>query len=61
MESLAELIEKPLEEDKIAELRQQVTDKTVYVQRRCQIVLEDTLRGYEEVRRFFSRHSWRVC
>ncbi|KAL8292392.1 hypothetical protein RQP46_001004 [Phenoliferia psychrophenolica] len=50
VESLAELLEKPLEEDKIAELRQQTTDKTVYVQRRCQILLEDTLSGYDEER-----------
>lgn len=50
VESLAELLEKPLEDEKIAELRQQTTDKTVYVQRRCQILLEDTLRGYEEER-----------
>ncbi|GAA6062909.1 hypothetical protein JCM10212_004358 [Sporobolomyces blumeae] len=50
VESLAELLERPLEEDKIAELRQQTTDKTVYVAKRCKVLLEDTLRGYEEDR-----------
>jgi hypothetical protein len=56
-------MEKPIEEDKIAETRQQVTDKTVYVQRRCAILLEDTLKGYEEVShqsssRVRSRLTW---
>ncbi|POY70107.1 hypothetical protein BMF94_6881 [Rhodotorula taiwanensis] len=50
VESLSELLERPLEEDKIAELRQQTTDKTVYVAKRCKILLDDTLRGYEEDR-----------
>lgn len=48
VESLSELLERPLEEDKIAELRQQTTDKTVYVAKRCKVLLDDTLRGYEE-------------
>jgi len=50
VESLSELLEAPLEEDKIAEIRAKTTDKTVYVARRCQILLEDTLRGYDEER-----------
>jgi ariadne-1 len=50
VESLAELLEKPLEEEKIAELRQQTTDKTVYVNKRCQVLLHDTLKGYDEER-----------
>ncbi|ORY88042.1 hypothetical protein BCR35DRAFT_301941 [Leucosporidium creatinivorum] len=50
VEGLSELLEKPLDEEKIAELRQQTTDKTVYVSKRCQILLDDTLRGYEEDR-----------
>ncbi|GAA5912813.1 uncharacterized protein JCM6883_004838 [Sporobolomyces salmoneus] len=50
VESLSELLERPLEEDKIAELRQQTTDKTVYVTKRCKVLLEDTLRGYDEDR-----------
>lgn len=54
VESLSELLERPLEEDKIAELRQQTTDKTVYVMKRCKVLLEDTLRGYDEV----SLHSF---
>ena len=53
VESLAELLERPLVQDKISELRQQMTDKTVYVQRRCQVMLEDTLRGYDEVLHLF--------
>ncbi|GAA5881914.1 hypothetical protein JCM16303_003462 [Sporobolomyces ruberrimus] len=50
VESLSELLERPLEEDKIAELRQQTTDKTVYVTKRCKVLLEDTIRGYDEDR-----------
>ncbi|GAA5968975.1 hypothetical protein JCM11641_000796 [Rhodosporidiobolus odoratus] len=50
VEALAELLERPLEEDKIAELRQQTTDKTVYCAKRCKILLDDTMRGYEEER-----------
>lgn len=50
VESLSELLEKPLDEAKIAELRQQTTDKTVYVSKRCNILLDDTLRGYDEDR-----------
>ncbi|BGP15687.1 hypothetical protein JCM10213_006142 [Rhodosporidiobolus nylandii] len=48
VEALSELLERPLEEDKIAELRQQTTDKTVYCAKRCKILLDDTLKGYEE-------------
>lgn len=61
VESLAELMEKPIEEEKIAELRQQVTDKTVYVARRCQVLLEDTLKGYDEVRCSCSPSSSSFC
>lgn len=50
VESLAELMETAIDEDKISERRQLTTDKTVYVARRCQIMLEDTLKGYDEVR-----------
>lgn len=49
VESLAELLERPVIEGKIPELRQLMTDKAAYVARRCQIMLEDTLRGYDEV------------
>ncbi|GAA5912248.1 hypothetical protein JCM8208_001312 [Rhodotorula glutinis] len=50
VESLSELLERPLEEDKIAALRQQTTDKTVYVAKRCKVLLDDTLQGYEDER-----------
>lgn len=50
VESLSELLERPLEEDKIAALRQQTTDKTVYVAKRCKVLLDDTLAGYEDER-----------
>ncbi|GAA6013964.1 hypothetical protein JCM10207_000187 [Rhodosporidiobolus poonsookiae] len=50
VEALSELLERPLEEDKIAELRQQTTDKTVYVAKRCKVLLDDTMRGYDEDR-----------
>ncbi|GAA5828559.1 hypothetical protein JCM3770_005572 [Rhodotorula araucariae] len=50
VEALSELLERPLEEAKIAELRQQTTDKTVYVAKRCKVLLDDTLQGYEDER-----------
>ncbi|KAJ7785456.1 hypothetical protein B0H14DRAFT_3506873 [Mycena olivaceomarginata] len=42
VEDLAELLESPIEPENIPTLRQKVTDKTVYVQKRNEIVLEDT-------------------
>ncbi|KAI9020516.1 hypothetical protein DFJ74DRAFT_673498 [Hyaloraphidium curvatum] len=50
VEQLSELLEKPIEADKIAELRQQVLDKTVYCASRREIVLEDTAKGLLEGR-----------
>jgi len=49
-EALSELLEKQIEPDKIAELRQKVMDKTVYVNSRREIMLEDTDRGLAEGR-----------
>jgi ariadne-1 len=49
-EYLSELLEKPLEREKIAELRQNVLDKTVYVKQRREILLEDTAKGLLENR-----------
>ncbi|ORZ02979.1 hypothetical protein BCR43DRAFT_429492 [Syncephalastrum racemosum] len=44
-EQLSELLEKPLEREKIAQLRQAVLDKSVYVKQRREILLEDTAKG----------------
>ena len=49
-EQLSELLEKPIEPDKIAELKQQLLDKTVYVASRRKVVLADTARGLTEGR-----------
>ncbi|KAI9309327.1 hypothetical protein BJ944DRAFT_173160 [Cunninghamella echinulata] len=49
-EQLSELLEKPLEKEKIAQLRQAVLDKTVYVKHRREILLEDTAKGLLEGR-----------
>ncbi|SAM02395.1 hypothetical protein [Absidia glauca] len=49
-EQLSELLEKPLEREKIAQLRQAVLDKTVYVKHRREILLEDTAKGLTEGR-----------
>ncbi|KAL0957075.1 hypothetical protein HGRIS_003172 [Hohenbuehelia grisea] len=46
VEELSELLESPIEADIIPTLRQKVTDKTVYVQKRNDIVLEDTANGF---------------
>ncbi|CAG8499093.1 10955_t:CDS:2 [Acaulospora colombiana] len=50
VELLSELLEKPIEAEKIAELKQQVLDKTVYVASRREVVLEDTAKGLLEGR-----------
>ncbi|EAU90928.1 RING-5 domain-containing protein [Coprinopsis cinerea okayama7 len=50
VEDLSELLESPLEPENIPTLRQQVTNKTVYVQKRNEIVLEDTANGFLEGR-----------
>jgi ariadne-1 len=50
VEDLSEQLEKPIERDQIATLRQRVTDLTVYVQRRREIMLSDTAEGFSEGR-----------
>ncbi|KAG0010814.1 hypothetical protein BGZ81_002551 [Podila clonocystis] len=58
VEALSELLEKPIEREKIAELRQQVLDKTVYVGSRREVVLEDTAKGLAEGRwEFFTEFA----
>ncbi|KAJ7502550.1 hypothetical protein B0H11DRAFT_2155181 [Mycena galericulata] len=55
VEDLSELLESPIEPENIPTLRQKVTDKTVYVQKRNSIVLEDTADGFLE-----GRWTWNV-
>ena len=55
VEELSELIESPFEPEHIASLRQKVTDKTVYVQNRNEIMLDDTAKGFLE-----GRWNWNV-
>ncbi|KAK4056809.1 hypothetical protein OIO90_002058 [Microbotryomycetes sp. JL221] len=50
VETLAELIEKPLPENDLASFRQDVLDKSNYVQKRTDVILNDTLAGYDEER-----------
>lgn len=50
VEQLSELLEKPIEPEKIAELKQQVLDKTVYVSSRREVLLTDTTLGLIEGR-----------
>ena len=49
-EQLSGLLEKPIERDKISELKQNVLDKTVYVAQRREVLLEDTAKGLIEER-----------
>ncbi|KAF8971280.1 hypothetical protein BDZ97DRAFT_1788688 [Flammula alnicola] len=56
VEDLSELLESPIESENIPTLRQQVTNKTVYVQKRNEIVLEDTANGFLE-----GRWKWNVA
>jgi len=55
VEDLSELIESPIDPEVIKALRQKVTDKTVYVTKRNEIVLEDTAKGFGE-----RRWKWNV-
>jgi len=55
VEELSELLEMPIEPENIASLRQKMTDKTVYVQKRNEIMLEDTAQGFLD-----SRWQWNV-
>ncbi|EJD52338.1 hypothetical protein AURDEDRAFT_111086 [Auricularia subglabra TFB-10046 SS5] len=55
VEDLSELLETPIDPEGIALLRQKMTDKTVYVQKRNEIMLEDTAKGYHE-----NRWTWNV-
>ncbi|TKY85350.1 hypothetical protein EX895_005512 [Sporisorium graminicola] len=56
VEDLSEQLEKPIEPKTIPELRQKVTDLTVYVQKRRGILLSDTAEGYQE-----DRWAWNVA
>ncbi|KAH0589681.1 hypothetical protein H2248_005405 [Termitomyces sp. 'cryptogamus'] len=49
------MLEEQIESESIRGLRQKVTDKTVYVQKRNDIVLDDTATGFLE-----SRWTWNV-
>lgn len=53
VEALSELLERPIEPETVASLRQQITDKTVYVLKRNEVMLEDTANGFLE-----SRWNW---
>ncbi|KAN0065115.1 hypothetical protein ACQY0O_001612 [Thecaphora frezii] len=55
VEDLSEQLEKPIEKDNIPEMRQRVTDLTVYVQKRREILLSDTAEGFQE-----GRWHWNV-
>lgn len=50
VENLSELIEQPFEAEDIPALKAKVTDKSVYVQKRHHIMLEDSLSGLTEDR-----------
>ncbi|KAG8981324.1 hypothetical protein FRB90_007334 [Tulasnella sp. 427] len=50
VEALSELLERPIEAETVASLRQQITDKTVYVLKRNEVMLEDTASGFLEGR-----------
>ncbi|THH12787.1 hypothetical protein EW146_g7372 [Bondarzewia mesenterica] len=56
VEDLSELLESPIEAETIPTMRQKVTDKTVYVQKRNEIMLEDTAAGYVD-----GRWKWNVA
>jgi len=45
VEQLSELLEEEIKPNKIAELKQRVVDKSIYVKHRREILLEDTAQG----------------
>ena len=55
VEELSGQLEMPIEKETIPALRQKVTDLTVYVQKRREILLTDTAEGYQE-----DRWRWNV-
>jgi len=48
VEQLSQLLDEPVEEETIKDLRQKVTDKTVYVQKRHEVVLDDVAKSLNE-------------
>ncbi|KAJ9108851.1 hypothetical protein QFC21_000171 [Naganishia friedmannii] len=51
VEDLSELLEKPIAPETIPQMRADVTNKTAFVQKRSDIILQDTLLGHWEVGR----------
>ncbi|EIW72066.1 hypothetical protein TREMEDRAFT_36398 [Tremella mesenterica DSM 1558] len=54
VENLGFALEQNIEPDSIAQLRQDITNQTAYVQKRHEILMDDTLKGYLERRWDFS-------
>lgn len=50
VENLGYSLEQPIEPNTIPKLRQDITNLAAYVQKRHDILLDDTLNGYLEVR-----------
>jgi len=50
VEQLSELLEEEIKPNKIAELKQRVVDKSIYVKHRREILLEDTAQGLKDSR-----------
>jgi len=50
VEELSEMLERPITPATIPEIREKVTNKTAYVQKRSDIILQDTLMGHYEGR-----------
>ena len=55
VENLGYLLEKNPEGESIAKLRQDITNESAYVQKRHEILMDDTLKGYLEVCSSFFR------
>jgi len=53
VENLGYLLEQNPDAESIAKLRQDITNQSAYVQKRHDILMEDTLKGYLEVRPSF--------
>jgi ariadne-1 len=54
VENLSYMLEQPIAEQDIAKIRTDITNQAAYVQKRHEILLDDTLRGYLERRWEFS-------
>jgi ariadne-1 len=58
VEDLSEMLEKPIDAETVPQIRADVTNKTAFVQKRSDIIFQDTLSGHWEVSRLREERSF---